>query len=198
MALSGRGASENNSAITQLSQALASGVLRGDEFNSMMENGPRLMQALADALGTTTGALRAMAEEGKLTADILVSALKDQAGQIATEFSSLPLTIGNASTNLSNAIKGMIGDFDDANNASGVVAKSIQLVAENLDSLAQVADAAGLAAVAADGDGLAVEVHGFAGLQFFGGVNFGLELLAVHWSAPWVLTRGLSRVVALL
>ena len=147
--LSGRGASESNSAITQLSQALASGVLRGDEFNSMMENGPRLMQALADALGTTTGKLRAMAEQGKLTADIVVGALKNQAGVIDSEYSKLPDTIGRATTRLSNGLKALVGDFDDVNATSQTVAAAIGLVTKNLDSIATVAAGAGMAGLAA-------------------------------------------------
>lgn len=162
LALSGRSASENNSAITQLSQALASGVLRGDEFNSMMENGPRLMQALADALGTTTGELRAMAEAGTLSADILVSALTDQAGVIAAEFATLPLTIGGAMTNVGTAIKGLVGDFDDTSAASTRVAEAIQAVADHLDEVATVAAGAGLAAVAAGAGKAATAMSGLA------------------------------------
>ncbi|MCK7574604.1 MAG: tape measure protein [Chromatiales bacterium] len=91
-AVSGTSSAEAAGAITQLSQALASGVLRGDEFNSVMEQAPRLSRALADSLGVTTGELRSMAEEGKLTAQTVINALGDQADVIAAEMATLPET----------------------------------------------------------------------------------------------------------
>ena len=73
----GSEAAQTGAVITQLSQAFASGVLRGDEFNSMAENAPLLQKALADSLGVTIGELRAMAENGELTSDKLVKAFGD-------------------------------------------------------------------------------------------------------------------------
>jgi tape measure domain-containing protein len=72
--LSGASATEAQSSLLQFGQALASGVLRGEEFNSVVENSPRLAQALADGLNVPIGRLRKLAEEGRLTADVVVNA----------------------------------------------------------------------------------------------------------------------------
>lgn len=104
MMVSGATSAEASGAITQLSQAFASGVLRGDEFNSVNEAAPRLMDALAKSLNVTRGELRKLAEDGKLTAGAMRAALSgDQAKAIAAEFSKLPATIGRAWQQLINS-----------------------------------------------------------------------------------------------
>ncbi|UOA07617.1 tape measure protein [Methylobacter sp. S3L5C] len=80
--ISGASAGEAASVIRQMSQALASGVLRGDEFNSLMENSPRLSQALADGMHVSIGALRAMAEAGELTSKRVITAIQSQSSVI--------------------------------------------------------------------------------------------------------------------
>lgn len=92
------GASEASAsaAITQLTQALSSGLLRGDEFNSVMEQSPRLARALADGLGVSAGRLREMAQAGKLSADAVIAALQSQSATIAQEFERLPQSVGAA------------------------------------------------------------------------------------------------------
>lgn len=137
--LSGAGTSEASALVTQFGQALASGVLRGDEFNSVMENGSRLALALADGLGVGIGQLRAMAEQGELTADVVINALLSQQQVIADEAANLPLTIGAAYTNLTNALTRYIGQANEANGVTGTVAEGIGALAENF---AEVADAA--------------------------------------------------------
>jgi len=76
--VSGASASESAAGIQQLSQALGSGVLRGDEFNSVMENAPRLAQAMADGLGVPISSLRQMAEAGELTAERVALTRKNE------------------------------------------------------------------------------------------------------------------------
>lgn len=139
-AVSGATAGEAAGAIQQLSQATAAGALRGDEFNSVNEQAPRLMQALADSLGVTRGALRAMAEEGQLTSDKLREALSgDQAAKIAEEFSQLPLTIERSFLQLDNAFTRYIGRASEASGAGSLIAVSVQGVADNFQALANVA-----------------------------------------------------------
>jgi tape measure domain-containing protein len=133
--VSGAGVQEQSSAIRQLSQALASGVLRGDEFNSVMENAPRLAQALADGLNVPIGSLRKMAEEGQLTADIVTKALLGQADKIAGEFAKIPLTTRAAVTNLATAFGDYINKSDAANAATSSLATSINDLARNLPGL---------------------------------------------------------------
>lgn len=111
--ISGATASETASTVLQFSQALGSGVLRGDEFNSIAENSPRLLRALADGLKVPTGALRAMAAQGKLTADIIVDTLLGQLPKLAEEATKLPETFGGALTKLNNQLSVSIKQFDD-------------------------------------------------------------------------------------
>lgn len=131
----GGSAAANEAAITQLNQALGSGVLRGDEFNSMMEQSPRLTQALADGLGVTTGKLREMAGEGQLTTDVVTKALLSQSEVISAEFAKFPTTIGASIENLKTAWTVYIGEADAATGVSTKVAEAIKFVAQNLDLL---------------------------------------------------------------
>jgi len=144
----GGSAASNEAAITQLNQALGSGVLRGDEFNSMMEQSPRLAQALADGLDVTTGKLREMAGEGKLTTEVVTQALLSQSERISSEFDKFPATIGASIENLKTAWTMYIGEADAATGASSKVASAIKFVAENLDSIVSTLMLAGQAFVA--------------------------------------------------
>jgi tape measure domain-containing protein len=133
--VSGASVQEQNSMIRQLSQALASGVLRGDEFNSVMENAPRLAKALADGLNVPVGALREMAEQGKLTADIMTKALLGQADKIAAEFAKIPIVTSAAITNLGNAFGNYVNQSTAARAATTGLATSINDLAQNLPGL---------------------------------------------------------------
>lgn len=86
----------------QITQALASGVLRGDEFNSMMENAPLVAQKLARHLGVSVGQLRAMAKDGQLTGDILKNALLGSAVETNAEFAKMPMTFADMMTQIGN------------------------------------------------------------------------------------------------
>ncbi|WP_180053653.1 tape measure protein [Acinetobacter sp. YH12236] len=144
----GGSATSNEAAITQLNQALGSGVLRGDEFNSIMEQSPRLAQALADGLDVTTGKLREMAGEGKLTTDVVTNALLSQSEAISAEFAKFPTTIGASIENLKTAWTIYIGEADAATGASAKVAEAIKFVAENLDTIVSTLMLVGQAFVA--------------------------------------------------
>lgn len=144
----GGSAAANEAAITQLNQALGSGVLRGDEFNSMMEQSPRLSQALADGLGVTTGKLRELAGEGKLTTDVVTKALLSQSEKISAEYAKFPATIGAAIENLKTAWTVYIGEADAANGVSTKVAEALKYVAENLDMIVSTLTLAGQAFIA--------------------------------------------------
>ena len=139
IALTGGAAETQKAGIEQFNQALASGVLRGQEFNSVMLNTPGLAQAIADGLGVTVGQLRAMAEAGELTADRLVNALGKVAPSIAEKFKQLPLTIGGAMTQLNNAFIAYVGNADKASGASAKLAGVISGVATNLTTIGNAA-----------------------------------------------------------
>jgi len=112
--VSGASAQESTQSTRQLVQALQSGVLRGDEFNSMAEGAPRLQKLLADSLGVTTGELRKMAEEGQLTSDKLVRAFTDKkfTQGLDDEFRQLPVTFDEAMGQVRNAAIITFGAFD--------------------------------------------------------------------------------------
>lgn len=154
--VAGQSAAASDAAIVQLIQGLQSGVLRGEEFNSIMEQSPRLAKALADGIGVPIGALRAMAEQGKLTSTVVIQALQSQAQAIDTEFAKLPLTVGRAMTDLSTNWTQFLGELDKTTGASATVAKAISGVANNLDTVASAASLVGEVALAA----LAVKAGG--------------------------------------
>jgi tape measure domain-containing protein len=129
--VSGASTGEASSAILQLSQAFASGVLRGDEFNSVNEASPRLMQALADGIGVPVGALRAMAEQGQLTTTVLADALPRALGTLRNEARSVE-TIGGAVTVLKNNVMEMVGATAQSSGVVTVLSGSINLLANNL------------------------------------------------------------------
>ncbi len=143
MKISGATQSETASTMQQMTQAFSSGVLRGEEFNSMMEQGPRLAKALADGLGVPVSALRNMAQAGEITSARLSAALIGQAGKIGKEYEKLPVTIQGAVTKLSNEWLRYVGTADKATGASKDVAKSIETIASHLDDIAAVALTAG-------------------------------------------------------
>lgn len=133
--LSGASSQAAQAAVTQLIQGLQSGVLRGEEFNSVVEQSPRLARALADGLGVTIGRLREMAQQGQITTEVLKGALGGQAQAIAAEFEKLPPTIGRAMQSLSNAWTVYIGEADKATGASRAVADAIAALGRNLDTI---------------------------------------------------------------
>lgn len=136
LAVSGTTGQAAEGVIRQLGQGLASGALRGDEFNSVMEGAPILMEAVAKSMGTTTGALRTLAADGKLTSDVLVKALLKAGKDIDAQFAQMPLTISRASAELKTAFTVYIGTADQAAGASRATANAISLVANNFDSIA--------------------------------------------------------------
>lgn len=101
LTISGAGTGEASSVVTQLSQAMSSGVLRGEEFNAITENGSRLAEALSTELGVTVGGLRQMAMDGQLTADIVTDAILQAGAVIDEEFGKMPVTFGQ---NMVNAL----------------------------------------------------------------------------------------------
>lgn len=124
--VSGASAAEAEAGVVQFAQALGAGALRGDEFNSVAEQAPRLMQALAAGLGVPTTALRKMAEEGKLTAAVVTEALTGQLDVIRAEAAALPGTVEAAMTRLRDAVSKAFGTAD----TSGLIAAIDELAAK--------------------------------------------------------------------
>lgn len=147
--VAGQSAVAASAAIIQLIQGLQSGVLRGQEFNSIMEQSPRLARAMADGLDTTIGGLRKMANEGKLTSDVVMEALQSQAEVIDKEYAALPTTVGNALTNLSTQWTKFVGELDSGAGATSMLVDGISALAANLSEVAETTAFVGATAVTA-------------------------------------------------
>jgi tape measure domain-containing protein len=151
----GAAASEQAAAITQLSQALGSGVLQGDELRSIRENAPLLAQAIADEFKTTIAGLKELGAEGELTADRVARAILNADG-IYDAFSRTVTTLGQAMENLRTEFTRYIAESRIAQGAVQVLAGFIELVTNNIDLLADAA----IVAAAAIGGTLAVQAMG--------------------------------------
>lgn len=110
LVISGASTQAAASAIVQLGQGLAAGALRGQEFNSIAEQAPRLMQALADSLDVNIGKLREYSKDGILTSELIVKALKGQAAVIADEFSKTELTVSQSLQRIQNSFTKLFGE----------------------------------------------------------------------------------------
>ncbi|WP_122555840.1 phage tail tape measure protein [Pseudomonas viridiflava] len=135
LAVSGASAASANAALVQLGQAFASGVLRGEELNSVMEQAPALAQAIAAGMGKTVGELRALGAEGKLTADSVVKALQSQEKAVADLFNKTAVTIGNSITATGNSLTQFVGRMDQASGASAAISANIVKFSQSIDGL---------------------------------------------------------------
>lgn len=133
--ISGGGAQSTSAAMIQLAQGLQSGQLRGQELNSVLEQTPRVAQAIADGLKMTTGQLRDYAEKGKLSAEEVIGAILSQKDVIDREFSRMPTTVGQAIQTVNNSITQFIGNVDKTTGASYSLASIIQEVANKIGNL---------------------------------------------------------------
>ncbi|ECO8648952.1 phage tail tape measure protein [Salmonella enterica] len=137
--LSGASTAEASSVITQFSQALAQGVLRGEEFNSVNENGDRVIRALAAGMGVARKDLKEMADQGLLTADKFVPALISQLGTMRGEFEAMPQTVSAATTKIENAFMAWVGGANEATGATATLVSVMNGVADNIDTVAAAA-----------------------------------------------------------
>jgi tape measure domain-containing protein len=133
--ISGASAQEAQSALLQFGQGLAGTALRGQEFNATVEAAPRLAQALADGLNVPIGRLKKMADQGQLTADIVINALLSQKDKLAAEYAQLPLTVGTSFQRLSNAFAQWIAKVDESTGLTQKLAAALDWLARNLDSV---------------------------------------------------------------
>ncbi|EPJ7667874.1 phage tail tape measure protein [Enterobacter asburiae] len=137
--LSGASTSEASSVITQFSQALAQGVLRGEEFNSVNENGDRVIRALASGMGVARKDLKAMADQGQLTADKVVPALTSQLGTLRDEYSAMPQTVASATTKIENAFMAWVGGANEATGATSALTGALNSISDNINTVASAA-----------------------------------------------------------
>ena len=150
--LSGAQVGEVSSAMTQLTQAMAAGRLQGDEFNSIMENAPMLAQAISQEMGVPIGQLKQLGSEGKITADVIKSALFNSAEETQAKFNEMPMTFQEVGQQLSNTmfqafqpvmeeLSSMTAseDFKTAIDGIGVAIQGMAVVATGAIALVKVA-----------------------------------------------------------
>ncbi|MGA6628766.1 tape measure protein [Klebsiella sp. K792] len=134
-AVSGATAQEAENAIIQLSQGIASGVLHGEEFNSVSEQGSRLMVALADSMGVSIGQLRAMAAQGQLTTDVVVKGLLSQGDAIGKEFANTTVSIAKGLQVAGNNVTKFFGENSTVKSFAAGFRDSVITISENLETL---------------------------------------------------------------
>lgn len=135
MAIGGGEASAMNAAMTQLSQGLASGTLRGEELNSILEQTPRLAKAIAQGMGISIGQLRAYGQEGKLTALSVIEALEKSAQSVQREFAVMTPTVSGSFQTLKNSGALFVAEMDKATGASAKLATGLTATAKAVAEL---------------------------------------------------------------
>lgn len=133
VALSGSSTQAAQAAMVQFSQAMASGTLRGEELNSIMEQTPRLAQAIAQGLGVGIGELRRLGQQGELTAKQVLDAIAKSAGNIDREFKSMTPTVADGFTQMGNSAKNFIDVINDATGASRILYGVLSSLSKAMD-----------------------------------------------------------------
>lgn len=145
--LGGASAEEAAAAIKQFGQAMGSGALRGDEFNSIAEASPTLLRYMAEGLGVNVGKLRELGSEGKLTAEALSSAFEKVKNRIDSDFAQMPVTVGKAFTDLRTEINLIVGNINEVSGAtqtiSGAITSFANALKENKDTIVGVVSGIG-------------------------------------------------------
>ena len=133
--ISGSSTESAAAAITQLNQGLASGTLRGEELNSVMEQLPRMAEAIAAHLGVSVGKLRGLAEQGQITSSVVFNAMLSQAGALREEFARTQVTAAEGFTQVSLAVTKITGEFDSITRFSEKFAKRMLLIADTINTV---------------------------------------------------------------
>ncbi len=133
LVISGASAESSKAALIQLGQGFAIGTLRGEELNSVLEQAPRLAEAIAKGMSVTVGELRMLGEQGKLTGEAIFKALQNQADAVNKEFMQITPTVEQAMTNASNSTLKFIGTLDKLTGTSAAVATAISNISSKVD-----------------------------------------------------------------
>ncbi|QPH88799.1 tape measure protein [Campylobacter concisus] len=128
--LGGASAEESAAAIKQFGQAMGSGALKGDEFNSIAEASPTLMRYFADGLGVPIGKLKELASQGKLTAEAVSGALLKMYDQISKDAAQMPVTVGKAFTDIKTEMSLLVAEFNEAAGATGGMSQGLETLAD--------------------------------------------------------------------
>lgn len=135
MMIGGGSAASQQAALIQLGQALGSGVLRGDELNSIMEQAPRLAKAIAEGMGTTIGQLRVLGKEGKLTAIDVFDAIRKSSEKLKSEMGKIPWTVNQAGVRVSNALGNLFSKLEKKTGVVSSIAKGFASIGDYIDNI---------------------------------------------------------------
>jgi lambda family phage tail tape measure protein len=135
MVVSAAGAQQSEAAILQLGQAMASGKLAGDEFKSISENAPRLIQAIANGMGVARGQMKQLATDGKLTAEVITQAVIGQFATLEAEAAKMPVTIGQSFQQLRNVMVNYMTGINESSGVTQAVSSAVGAFANNIKTL---------------------------------------------------------------
>lgn len=135
MMIGGGSAASQQAALIQLGQALGSGVLRGDELNSIMEQAPRLAKAIAEGMGTTIGQIRVLGKEGKLTAIDVFDAIRKSSEKLKREMGKIPWTVNQAGVRVSNALGNLFSKLEKKTGIVSSIAKGFASIGDYIDNI---------------------------------------------------------------
>ncbi|WP_314722529.1 phage tail tape measure protein [Haemophilus pittmaniae] len=138
MAVGGVGAQEQASALFQLSQALGSGRLQGDEFRTIAEAAPIILDTIAEYMGKSRSEIKALGSEGKITSEIIFKAMESASGKISKQFEGMPLTFGQAMQQMENSTMKFVDDFAQTTGVFSHSAEAVSFLARNFDSLSLI------------------------------------------------------------
>lgn len=134
--IGGSSAEEMNNGLRQLGQSFSGGVVRGEEFNSMLENIPEVARQIAKGMGVPFGQLRAEMLAGRLTSEVVFDALKKRVDEVDSDFAKMPRTVSNAANAITNEFGNALSQLDQQAGFSTTLAAGLDLVASTLKSFA--------------------------------------------------------------
>ena len=149
MTIGNVGAQQQAAALMQLSQALSSGLLRGDEFNSIAEAAPILLDTIAEYMGKSSKEIRKLGSEGQLTADVIFKAISGASEKFGEQAAKIPMTMGQALTVFSNNWQSMVSKLLNDSGAMSGIAAIIKLIADNLNLVVPIVAGFAVAVAAA-------------------------------------------------
>lgn len=135
LVVSGASGQSASAALIQLAQGFSAGALRGQEFVSVQEQAPEILRAVASGLGVTTGQLKKMSEEGKLTTEVFIEGFLKGLPKVEAQFKNMPVTIGQALTQVNNSILLTVGSIDKMTGTSSAIATWITSFSKGIDQL---------------------------------------------------------------
>lgn len=172
LVVSGAKGDRQKSVIAAMSKAMLEGKLAGDNWNTVLTTGGRVVEALVQETGKSLTELKQMASAGQLTSDTVFNALLKQLDQLREEADEMPATIGDAFVRLQNQMLKTVGTMDEKLGLSSTIVKGIDLITQNLDELIPVVTALGVAIITAFAPGYI--------MRFIGVIKTLFALIKLH------------------